>query len=137
VDTLNLSVNHLGDAGARALAAAPPGALRRLFLRDNQVGDTGAEALARAPHVWRLADLDLAENQIGDSGAKALAEAPWTRLEYLNLRENAVGTAGARALLALARLPGPPHLYLGSHRLRRTVKADLRKAFGDRVALDP
>jgi uncharacterized protein (TIGR02996 family) len=137
LDRLILNTNRLGDAGVRFLAAAAPGALRRLDLRETEVGDPGAEALAHSPHVWRLAELDLAENQVGDAGAKALAEAPWTRLEYLNLRENAVGTPGARALLALARLPGPPHLYLGGNRLGRKVKADLRKAFGDRVALYP
>ncbi len=99
---LNLSMNPIGDAGAKALAACEH--LERfseLVMRDCLVSDAGAAALARSPHAAGLAYLDLWKNRIGDAGAKALAaSASLEDVRELSLRDNAIGERGAAKLRA-------------------------------------
>jgi uncharacterized protein (TIGR02996 family) len=83
--------NHIGDAGARALAeAAHVTNLSRLWLMENCIGAAGARALAGAAHLDSLTELDLASNPIGPEGALALASSPFlSRLTRLRLHVTA------------------------------------------------
>jgi hypothetical protein len=124
--SIDLSWNHIGPAGAAALAAmrgllrlrlyhndvGPDGAaaiarrarpLQGLNLCGNQLGDAGAAALG----AWRLAalrELALGWNDLGDAGARALAAGAWPDLEQLNIRANRLGPDGAAAVMALPAL---------------------------------
>jgi uncharacterized protein (TIGR02996 family) len=58
VRSLNISMNHIGDGGLRALAECPRLArLRCLILTANPFTLRGVEALAAAPHLTSLAEL--------------------------------------------------------------------------------
>jgi uncharacterized protein (TIGR02996 family) len=97
---LNLSMNPIGDDGAKALAAClllEP--FTELVLRDCRIGDAGAAALAGSPHVANLTYLDLWHNRVGDAGARAFAAAPHlSGVRDLSLRDNLISAAGVDAL---------------------------------------
>ncbi|MFC6020769.1 gala protein [Plantactinospora solaniradicis] len=117
-----LSANHLGDAGAAALAVLADGVEMTFGLGGNGISPVGVAALARHLGTWQ--SLDLARppseralgaygNVLGDEGAAALAEAlPTARLRRLDVRRTEIGGRGARLLVAA--LDGHPTLeYLG------------------------
>lgn len=97
---LNLSMNRIGDAGAKALAGCEYLArFSELILRENHIGDAGVQALAASPYVANLTHLDLWRNRIGDGGAEALAASESIgRTRDLSLRDNAITPKGAAAL---------------------------------------
>jgi uncharacterized protein (TIGR02996 family) len=72
--SLDLTANHVGDAGMRLLAMtgflAP---LTELVLRTNSLGPEAVRSLTGSRHLKRLRKLDLRWNKIGDPGAEALA----------------------------------------------------------------
>ena len=81
LERLNLASNHIGDAGACALAGALSladgdnlGSLRSLALDANGVGDAGAAALFGVPGP-ELRQLTLANNAIGDEALRELKAA--------------------------------------------------------------
>ena len=117
LNTLDLSHNLCGDAGAEALAVllGESAALHTLRLRDNGVGADGAAKLAagllsmrkqartlRGRAAASLQVLDLAMNGIGDEGATALAIALGQNRSLLALDISAccVTVCGAGALVA-------------------------------------
>ena len=118
---MNLSGNHIGDEGVRALSTLLN--LTSLTLSFNSIGDEGAQALSTLTNLTslsldhnsigaeearalstltNLASLDLIDNRIGDEGARALATL--TNLTSLNLFGNNIGVEGARALSTLTNL---------------------------------
>jgi Leucine Rich repeat len=122
VHELYLAANHLGDAGAAALAELADGVALTLGLGGNGLSPAGATALARHLSAWTA--LDLARppserslgahgNVVGDEGAYALADAlGGARLQRLDLRRTEIGGRGARRLVAAVQ--GHPTLaYLG------------------------
>jgi hypothetical protein len=90
-----------GDAWAAALVE-PPAQLARLkylHLSFNSIGDAGVRALAAAPQLACLTTLDLTSNQCGGEGARALVDSAHLRgLRALKLRGNPLD-ANARSLL--------------------------------------
>jgi hypothetical protein len=74
--------------------------VRQLDLGGNHLGDAGAQALAASPHLPRLTHLNLNGNRIGDAGAAALADAPHRRgLRECTLQGNPdISPAVAKAL---------------------------------------
>ena len=122
VHEIYLAANHLGDAGAAALAELADGVALTLGLGGNGLSPAGATALARHLGAWTA--LDLARppserslgargNVVGDEGAYALADAlGGARLQRLDLRRTEIGGRGARRLVAAVQ--GHPTLaYLG------------------------
>ncbi|OZV77493.1 gala protein [Micromonospora echinospora] len=122
VRELYLAANHLGDAGAAALAELLDGMAVTIGLGGNGITPVGVAALARHLGSWRA--LDLARppseralgargNVVGDEGAALLADAlPAARLRRLDLRRTEVGGRGARRLVEAVE--GHPTLeYLG------------------------
>lgn len=130
--TLDFSNCPLGDAGARAGAAALANntVLRSLKLSGCGVGDPGAAAVAdslaqaHAHGVAELTDLDLSANRIGPAGARALADTlrAGFPLRSLLLWGNPVGEGDGSGAAALAEaLEGSPSLLtlaLGATSLR-------------------
>jgi uncharacterized protein (TIGR02996 family) len=94
---LNLSMNQIPDAGAKALAECEHLAnFRELVLRENAIGPAGAAALADSPFAANLTYLDLFQNKIGNRGAAALAESEHlSRIRDLNLRDNGITNVDA------------------------------------------
>ena len=81
-------MSHIGDEGAKALAAAleTNTALTHLNLASNSIGDEGAKALAAALKTnTALTHLDLASNSIGNEGVSALAAALKTNTALTSL----------------------------------------------------
>lgn len=80
---LRLPYNHIGDAGAQALAAAPMPNLASVNLSNNSIGDAGADALLQAPWLGNLGELQLRDNKIGFARQSALegrlGKRVWTR----------------------------------------------------------
>jgi len=64
----------MGDAGCKNLAGALASnqTLRKLEISLNKIGNDGARALAESPGL--LKKLDLSANLVSDAGAKALAK---------------------------------------------------------------
>lgn len=85
--------NHIGDAGAIALANAHLPELRFLNLGMNKIGDAGAVAFANHPN---LIGLFLYGNNLHDEAAFALAKNP--NLEMLDVGLNHISAAGIQAL---------------------------------------
>ncbi|MQY14491.1 hypothetical protein SRB5_46580 [Streptomyces sp. RB5] len=111
VRELYLPANHLGDEGARILAAAAdPAHPVRLGLGGNGIGVAGARALADALHGIEVLDLGRPPserslgapgNVVGDDGVHALADAlPGSPLRRLELRHTGLTGRGAKALLS-------------------------------------
>jgi uncharacterized protein (TIGR02996 family) len=127
----------LGDRATVALASSPllarlygPG----LNLTMNKIGDAGAKALAGCEYLARFRELVLRENEIGNAGVRALAGSPYAaNLTYLDLWKNRVGSRGARALAASDHLGRVHDLCLRDNRIGRRGEAALRQRYGDRA----
>ncbi len=91
---LNLRGNHVGTAGAQAIAQHLP-QLTSLNLQINKVGEAGAQAIAQ--HLTQLTSLNLSSNPVGEAGAKAIAQR-LTQLISLDLGYADVGEAGAQTI---------------------------------------
>lgn len=122
VHEIYLAANHLGDAGAAALAELAAGVPLTLGLGGNGLSPAGAAALARHLGAWTALDLSRPPseralgaqgNVVADEGAYALADALGAaRLRRLDLRRTEIGGRGARRLVAAVE--GHPTLaYLG------------------------
>ncbi len=104
LSSLNLQSNNIGDAGARALAAAlqKNAKLSSLNLQSNNIGYVGVRALVTVLRITTaLTSLDLARNHFGDAGAMALAtmiQTNTTILTSINLNDTGIGAVGATAL---------------------------------------
>jgi uncharacterized protein (TIGR02996 family) len=84
-------------------------AIVRLDLGDNAIGDAGARAIAAASRTARVASLALDVCELSGDGIAALADAPlWHELRELDLSGNPLGVGGA---IALAGAPRPQHLH--------------------------
>jgi uncharacterized protein (TIGR02996 family) len=114
LDTLVINNIHgFGPPLVRALAEAPPPALRSLDLGCCDLGEEEAAALAGSTPLATLAELKLAYNALGPLGAWALAASPrLAGLTALDLSANKIGTTGARALAGSPHLAGLTSLTL-------------------------
>ncbi|MDY7573103.1 hypothetical protein [Actimicrobium sp. CCI2.3] len=88
---LNVSGNHIGDAGAQSLAANET--ITNLKVNFNGIGAAGAQALAANNTITKL---ELDNNRIGAAGAQALATN--RTLTQLSVHSNFIGDAGVQAL---------------------------------------
>ena len=98
--------------GIESLSAAPwaPG-LESLDLSGQSLGDAGAAALARGRRLARLRRLTLMGTGFTSVGLQALTEAYAQQLEHFQLARNPIGDAGATVIaqtLWPAMLPAPP-----------------------------
>jgi Ran GTPase-activating protein (RanGAP) involved in mRNA processing and transport len=87
--------------------------VRHLSLAGNAIGDAGAKAIAAALKLnVSLEELDLTGCSIGAEGCSAIAEALLsnTNLRHLVLDYNNIGSAGAAALAVLLSDSSPSHL---------------------------
>jgi len=100
LQVLNLSINHITDVGAQALAGVLAATkLRVLMLERNQLSAVGIVALARAlPKT--LEKLVLGRNSVGVEGASALASSA-VRLHTLSLGFAQLHAEGGRALASI------------------------------------
>jgi Ran GTPase-activating protein (RanGAP) involved in mRNA processing and transport len=100
LESLDLSFNRLGDAGARHLSTLFKSIdLKELILSGTKVGNDGTVALGRALSGSQLRVLNLRENQVGAKGCQAIAQAlPHSHLEELILHFNTIKDDGAIAL---------------------------------------
>ncbi|MDE3724690.1 gala protein [Nocardiopsis sp. N85] len=146
VRELYAPANHLGDEGARTIAAAVADLDRpvTLGLGGNGIGAEGAFALAGA--LGGIEALDLGRprsqralgapsNELGDAGVTALAEAiPDSPLRRLEVRHTGFGFPAASALSdAVARSGRMEYAGLGPglpRRTKRTIARHLRPARG-------
>ncbi|GAA3337156.1 hypothetical protein GCM10020358_12400 [Amorphoplanes nipponensis] len=122
VREISLAANHLGDAGAAALAELAEGVPLTLGLGGNGLTPVGAGALAGRLGAWTALDLARPPSQralgahgnvVGDEGAYALADALGrARLRRLDLRRTEIGGRGARRLVAAVE-GHPTMAYLG------------------------
>lgn len=135
---------HVGDAGAAALAAA----IRSVVTTNNGtkvfdvlnlagcgIGDTGAEALAIVleKHPLCIRHLDLSNNKISDEGAAALGHALSSgklgQIETLDLSNNKdIGDSGARALAATLENGTVQNMILRSCHVRADGASAFAKA---------
>jgi hypothetical protein len=110
---LDLSLNGIGDAGAKFLSEGIKEARvpLTLYLRDNDIGEAGAKFISAGIKEARVPlTLNLKNNDIGEAGAEFLSEGikearfPLT----LYLKNNDIGEAGAKFLsegIKEARVP--------------------------------
>jgi len=131
-----LSGFRFGDKGAEAIARAlvthPNNSIGELCLGSNGIGDAGARALAAAlgSGKAKLRRLSLRDNDISDAGAQALATAlsAESTLEELDLWGNKLTDAGKRSFLSQARcevfleLSPAPCSYMASTQTLVNVK---------------
>jgi Ran GTPase-activating protein (RanGAP) involved in mRNA processing and transport len=109
VTTLDLSVNRIGDDGAKVIAEALKvnTVLTTLGLSHSIIGIEGAVAIAEALKVNSvLTSVNLQVNSIGDDGAKAIAEALKVNavVATLSLTYNQIGDEGANAIAEALKL---------------------------------
>nr|XP_055043110.1 dynein regulatory complex subunit 5 isoform X1 [Misgurnus anguillicaudatus] len=84
---LDLSHNHIGDRGAKAVSKLLNGSkLKKLNLYNNRIRGPGAQALAKAlSRNTTLTSLILRLNRIGDEGGQALGQALMKNKTLVNL----------------------------------------------------
>jgi Leucine-rich repeat (LRR) protein len=126
--SLDLERNQIGDVGARAIANSEHMKnLTSLNLAWNQIGDVGASAIANSPHMARLNSLNLGLNQLGDKGAQAIANSKYmARLTSLDLGWNHIGEAGATAIAESEYMARLTSLNLYNNQIRDDVKVVIR-----------
>lgn len=74
---LDLSLNQIGDAGARVIATSPrASAIESLALDTCEIGAAGITALSVSPLWSTLRELDLSRNPLDMEGVRALSRAP-------------------------------------------------------------
>jgi hypothetical protein len=118
---LDLSGNHIEDAGAESLAGVlrQCAALAHLDFSENQIGEAGAVSLAGVlGQCTAMAHLNLSNNEIGPDGAESLAGVlgQCAALAHLDLGLNQIGEAGAESLAGvLAQCTALAHLGLWSN----------------------
>jgi hypothetical protein len=110
VKNLDLSDACISDGACMELASIFDGCVHKeletVRLTSNSIGDAGAVAICAAIAMNQsrggsLRSIDLARNEIGDAGCESIAEAIWqnTALEEINLQHNvAVSDVGAAYL---------------------------------------
>jgi uncharacterized protein (TIGR02996 family) len=139
--SLDLTSNHIGDAGAAFLAGSPRMVgVTALHLAVNNIGTAGLHSLARSSNFPRLATLDLSGNPLGlrwvpgiesssmpelrelnlsGTGLRELdvqdlkASPPFVGLEKLDLRFNQISDDGALTLSAAPEMAKLRVLKLG------------------------
>ncbi len=87
LEVLVLSMNPIGDQGARALARAPTRSLHTVLMHACQLGDGGVEALAQAQAMRGVRRLLLSNNLITERGVRSIA----SLIERGSLRDIALG----------------------------------------------
>jgi uncharacterized protein (TIGR02996 family) len=114
VSRLNLIMNDVGPAGARALAASPfLGGLRSLDLHSNHLETAGVVALARSLAFPGLTALDVGNNGVDDEGVRLLASSPiLPGLRQLGVGEAHFGAEALRMLLEALAATGIQSLDL-------------------------
>src|SRR5262249_33390409 len=117
LEALDLTRNHVGAVGIRALAephAFPK--LRQLRLGHCGVPDASLADLAGSPLLAHLEHLDLQGNrECGDAGLAALLGHPHAaRLRVLGLQQTAVHLRTIQVMARSAHLARLTHLYLDS-----------------------
>jgi len=121
MEGLYLADNHIGKAGAKAVAEAISRCpkLEKLDLGDNSIGANGAKALVESLTCCpNLNTLYLRNNSIGEAGAKAVAEAisRCPNLKVLDLGENSIGDAGVKAVAeSITRCPKLKDLHINNN----------------------
>ena len=76
LESFDLSVNRISDIGATTVNIQHCKKLQNLNMSFNHIGDSGAKALAKSIHLLiNLKKLDLSYNRIGDEGAIAVTRA--------------------------------------------------------------
>jgi hypothetical protein len=102
VESLDLSVNGIGDAGVAALAGANLAGLTTLDLRSNRLSPAAVDALLAAPHLGGLRRLGLSNSLPG------LTNERWYDWDG-SIAGGAFDYEAARALQA--RFPQHPEIF--------------------------
>lgn len=74
---LDLSLNPIGNNGAKLLSESPLSNLLRLNLRDCSITNRGAKALAESKNLFKIQRFHLNENNLGANGIKSILSAPY------------------------------------------------------------
>ncbi len=104
---LDLTGNHLGEAGIAALAAGRFPRLERLGLGWCDLEDCAAPSLADAPGMPVLRDLSLRRNAFTDEGALVLAASERLRTQIGRIDFDCNDEVTRRGMTALQRAFGP------------------------------
>ena len=123
----------IGNAVAESLRVAPPGPLRVLELSDNHLDDAGIAALMRSPSLATVTRLNLARNSFGAAGVRALAEADLPALEELDLTGVKLGKEGTLALVKSRRLKNLTDLDISESAVGLRGREMIVERFGDDV----
>lgn len=128
LETLNLSMNPLGDAGLRALADQPAlHTLHTLKLARSLSGPDGITSLAASPHLGNLRALDLSSTPLPGDGWRDVASVDSViRLDALSLHSSRLSSRLCTALF------GRRTWLAGASRLDLSYQGD---TFGDEGAL--
>jgi hypothetical protein len=131
LESLDLSVNPIGDRGVNHLHSVAFSRLTELSLANCNVTDRGIAALAASGALDGLGELSLAWNSFSDAGVKVLAHCGGLiKLRSLDLSGIHFGVAGAVALLESPYIINLRHLTLGqNHRLPEEMASSLRARF--------
>ena len=121
VETLNVSSNPMGEAGALALVTSPHLRALRCLVYGGEGGIPNAAVVAAIAHAlpW-LEELVLPFANIGPEGAGALAAGNLPNLTRLELFADGIGDAGAIAIARSTALPSLRSLDVSANGLTDT-----------------
>lgn len=124
--TLDLSTNHITDAGISEIAkyVSERHVHLSLILKDNYITAKGALILATMQSAPFGLALDLSYNMLGDDGAIAFANNISRNLRNLKLEGNQINDAGAK-ILASARYPLRLNLWIDYNNISNQVMQQL------------
>lgn len=128
---LDLSSNHLGTEGVRALCAGHAfTSLLKLNLSGNQLDAEAIDVWVKQSGHTQLESLCLNSNQIGDEGIHTLAESPTTHaLKTLKVGFNAVTQASCKALMHAPCFPNLRTLDWAASQLGHVPPQELAQGF--------
>jgi uncharacterized protein (TIGR02996 family) len=128
---------NVGPGVVAAVAGSPAATLEGVYLRGTGIGPDAAPDLPALLRLPRLGELDVSANRLGDEGAKAVAGVTTAGPVQIDLEGNGITDRGAKAILSgpLLRSPGVRLNLEGGNPITDRMKARLKDAFGDRVAV--
>jgi uncharacterized protein (TIGR02996 family) len=137
---MTLNCGNVGSGVVPALVLSPSAAaLEDVCLQDNGLGpDAAVVDLPGLVLLPRLRRLNISSNRLlGDEGAEAVAGVSVSGEMQINLGWNGITDRGAEAILhgPLLRSPGVRLNLEGGNPITDRMKARLKDAFGDRVAV--
>lgn len=131
LENLNISMNYLGDAGAKVILQNLDNKVKNLILTSTGITVNTIKELIKKDRFVSIVNLHLNNNNLTDADIQTLSLGTFT-LRKLNLKGNHIGNIGAKTI-AQKWLPKLTELQLSNNPISDLGIAALSKKFPDQL----